>query len=511
MAEGKPTLFVLAGPEGSGKTTFYEQSMEAQRKLAPELRSSYISADKALVSADKVQKEQLGEQSTRAYGAGNLIANQLARDAIGAGRSVIVETSFAEKRDLDLVNDAKKAGYRVVVSHVQTQSPDLAVARVAERVKEGGRDAPEAAIRAEHARSAPLIAQAAKVADHTFVYDTSALNQAPKHLLTLERGRVTSAAPAAEIPTWAKEAYGQQLQQHREANVSAAEKSFAQAIDKAEQRVPGARVQIAGHKAGEYAGPIVEKTQHHVLQQTGEKDFVAHFKDRLAVVPTTDQNVKLTYTADRDRGKVEFQAPPAPKNEAALKQEVRDFLTQPREVAEKNPRLAAAYAAKDALSDKAWEARPRTDRVEKEVDQLITSSVAARLATGKNVEISRGQVDAVQYQVAARSLDSAIQDKQLNPDRNPRVDPEHRRIIVERSDQVARQLEGKVAAIQPESPAYKEAQRIAAQLAKHDGARSESPFASRELSSAYKQEQTREAQQGQQQAQQRQQGRGMDR
>lgn len=510
MAEGKPTLLVIAGPEGSGKTTYHQQELAAASKVPNSLRREYISNDsKPILSNDKVQ-QQLGENSTRAFGAGNLIAQQLAKEAIAEKRSVTYETSF-NRGDLALVDQAKSSGYRVVLHHVNTGSTELNVARIAERVKEGGRDAPASAVRADFENN-KLIAEASKKADYTFVLDSSQLNQPARHLATLERGRVTNSVPADQLPKWAKETYAEQLQQNQDRRQTAAERSFAAAVDKAEKRVPGADVQIAGHKPGTYSGPIVEATAHHKLQQTGPKEFVAHFNARLAVSPSKDQDVTLTYGANREPAKVEFLAPAAPRDPEKLKAEVRDFLTQSREQASKNPRLEVAYAAFDKLQEKAIDAGPRTDKVERDVDQIIKNSIAARLSTGKNIEISKGQVDAVQYQVASRSLDAALQEKQLNPERTPRIDPEHRRIIVDRSEQIVRATEGRVATIEPQSPAFKEAQRIAGQLAKHDGVRSDSPFASKDLANAYQNQQLTELKQSQQLQQQRQaqRGRGLD-
>lgn len=399
--QGKPTMYVIAGPEGSGKTTFYEQTMVAGSKLVPELRPAYV-------SADKVQDQMLGDKTNRAYGAGNLIADQQARSLMGDRKSFVAETTFANDRDLKLVTDAKEAGYRVVLFQMQTKSPELSVARVAERVKEGGRDAPEAIIRADYARAPALIAQAAQKADHTYVYDTSALNQAPAHVLTLERGRVTS--QARELPDWAKLQYGKELQIARDGSVSAAERSFANAIAKAEQRTPGANVQVGGYKAAEYTGPIVANTNHHVLQQTGEKQYVAHFKDRLAAIPNEKAyagEMKISYGADRDKGRIEFAPNHGLQTDAQNKQDARDFLTKPREAAVQNPRLAAAYAVTDRLENAAWTAGPHTDKVEQRVNEVIRSSVAARLQQGKPMEISRPMVDAVNNQVASRNQEHA--------------------------------------------------------------------------------------------------------
>lgn len=512
MSEGKPTIYILAGPEGSGKST-YKASIDAEvNKIAPHLRGGYIGGDKTSVSPDQVQAA-LKEQGVRAFGAGNVIAHQQARDALSRRDTFTYETSFSNRQDLALVDQAKANGYRVVLTHIQTQKPELNVARIAERVKEGGRDAPADSVRRDFQDSPKLIAEASKRADYTFVMDSSALNVAPKHLATLERGRVSSAVPAKDMPTWAKEAYGQQLQQYAEQRLTAAEKSFAAIVDKAEQRVPGASVRVAGHQAGEHRGTIVEHSPHHVLQQTGPKDFVAHLNARLAVGVSKGQDVTLSYGANREPGRVTFNAEPA-RDEAQRKGEAREFLGEFKDGQTNNPRIAAAYAAYDALRNKAAEAGPRTDAVEKSVDQSIKNTIAGRMVSGKPMEISQQSVDAVRYQVAARSLDSALEARQLNPDRPVKIEPEHRKIIVDYTDRVAQAAEGRVTNIEPKSPAFQEAERMAKQLAKHDGARTESPFASNALSSTYQATQTaalREQNQAKQLDQQRMAGRDMGR
>lgn len=510
MAEGKPTIYIVAGPEGSGKSAMLQQNAAQREGLSPHLKGEHIGADKPLLSGAKAS-ELLGDKSANSHAASQVVALQQARNAVAEKKSFTYETSFANRGDLNLVDQAKANGYRVVIAHVQTGSAELNVARVAERAREGGRDASPAAVRQEYQAAPKLIAEASKKADYTFVMDSSALNQPARHLATLERGRVTNSVPNAEMPGWAKEAYSQQLQAHRDSRTTPAERSFASAIDKAEQLVPRANVKVAGHEQGSSSGPVVDRSSHHLLQQTGPKDFVVHFESRLAVPVKNGQDVTLSYGANREAGKVTYNAPEASRDPEKVKAEVRDFLTQPRAQAEKNPRLAAAYSAYDALHAKAAETGPRNEQVEKGVDQAIKNSIAARLSTGKQVEVTRSSVDAVQYQVASRSLDSALQEKQLHPDRNPQINPDHRRIIVERTDAVVRSSEGRVATLEPPSAAHKEAQRMATQLAKHDGAKADSPFATREATNLYQKEQTDTMKQQQVQQQQRQQARGMDR
>lgn len=499
MAQGKPVLMIVAGSEGSGKTTHIEQDI-------PKIKTPGY--ERPFVSADKVQGELLRETGTRAFGAGNLIAEQQTRELIAQRKSVTYETSFSNPRDVDLVKDAKAAGYHVSIHQVQVKSVELAQARVAERVREGGRDAPASTIRAEFENSPKLVAQASKYADYTFVQDSSRLNEPARTLAVIEKGKIRSAVPEAEMPEWAKKAYAQQLSTYRDGNVSAAEKSFAQAVDRAEKLSPGATVRVAGHQPGEFKGPIVASTQHHELQKTGEKEFVAHFRERLAISPGKDNEVAIKYGADRDKARVEYLAP-KPANENEAKADARQFIekAQGKNLSVQNPRVEAAYSAFTQLEAKIAETNPRTDKVEREVTDMARNSIAARLASGKTVEINRQTVEQVQYQVASKSIDAAVEQKMMDSRSNPRVDPEHRRIVVENADKIARAADTRVTEIKPESPQFKDAQRIAAQLARFDGAKGESPFNSREMNSAYAKQQTDDMRQ-QNMQQQRQQARG---
>ncbi len=68
---------------------------------------------------------------------------------------------FSHPSKLDLITEAKGLGYRVMTFHISVAHADLSVARVTERVKEGGHPVPEEKIRNRYDRSGPL--QDAKV------------------------------------------------------------------------------------------------------------------------------------------------------------------------------------------------------------------------------------------------------------------------------------------------------------------------------------------------------------
>ncbi len=93
--------------------------------------------------------------------------------------------------------------------HISVEHPDLSVARVGERVKEGGHPVPEEKIRNRYDRSGPLIRQAILQSDIGHVFDNSQLNQPPQRALSLTNGVLTFALP--QLPTWVLDLYSDDL------------------------------------------------------------------------------------------------------------------------------------------------------------------------------------------------------------------------------------------------------------------------------------------------------------
>jgi predicted ABC-type ATPase len=189
----RPTLFLIAGPNGAGKTTFYETVLEQR-----------VSA--TFINADVIQRNELDEPSVdAAYRAAEIAASR--RDKLLRQRqSFVTETVFSHPSKLALLHRAKESGFRIVVFHLHVNSPDLAVARVVERVQEGGHPVPEQKVRARYERNQELIRTAVSLADHGAVYDASALNEAPRLLMRTIGGRAEYVAN--DTPKWFRELYG---------------------------------------------------------------------------------------------------------------------------------------------------------------------------------------------------------------------------------------------------------------------------------------------------------------
>lgn len=131
----RPTLVVLAGPNGAGKSTLYET------RVRPRFAGPFI-------NADVIQRDELrcAEPET-AYEAARIAAARRT-EYLEKGMDFVTETVFSHPSKLDLISAAQDAGFDVVVMHVGIETPDLSVARVAARVREGGHGVPEDKVRA---------------------------------------------------------------------------------------------------------------------------------------------------------------------------------------------------------------------------------------------------------------------------------------------------------------------------------------------------------------------------
>ncbi|MFC0205333.1 zeta toxin family protein [Novosphingobium soli] len=185
-------MVVLAGPNGAGKSTLY------QTRVAPGFAGPFI-------NADVIQRDELRDPSPAASYEAARIAAQRRADHLACRRDFVTETVFSHPSKLALIDDARAAGFTIIVMHVGVETPDLSVARVGTRVEEGGHLVPEDKIRTRWIRSAPLIRAAVLKADRGLVFDNSRLNQAPDHCLTFARGRLTFALP--RLPGWIRSAY----------------------------------------------------------------------------------------------------------------------------------------------------------------------------------------------------------------------------------------------------------------------------------------------------------------
>ena len=203
MSDGRrPILHVIAGPNGAGKTTLYRDRLE---KLYP--AAEFVNADELAIKAFGHPARTAAESAR-----GQELAEQRRRELMAERQSLVTESTFSHPSKVDLVREAKAAGYEVVLYHVNVRSPTLSVARVADRVDKRGHPVPEDRIRQRYERNQPLIREAAKLADRAYVFDNSAVGKPHELALILKCGEVVRVSE--NIPTWVRQLYAEELMGH---------------------------------------------------------------------------------------------------------------------------------------------------------------------------------------------------------------------------------------------------------------------------------------------------------
>lgn len=202
MAADEPILHVLAGPNGAGKSTLYEAVVRR-------------TTDAEFVNADHLVRSALGRHALTQADAelGQRLAEDRRAGLMASRQSFVTESTFSHPSKLELLRGARAVGYRVVVYHVNLDTPDLAVDRVAFRQGRGGHPVPEDRIRGRYERNQPLIRDAVRFADIGRVFDNSISGRPPRQVIGFQSGRIISAEPA--LPDWAARLYAEDLAQAR--------------------------------------------------------------------------------------------------------------------------------------------------------------------------------------------------------------------------------------------------------------------------------------------------------
>ena len=128
-------MVVIAGPNGAGKST------TAPRLLRGALAvTEFVNADAIAQGLSAFRPESV------AFTAGRVMLHRL--HALAAARETFAfETTLASRNFAPWLRTLKGQGFRVHVTFLSLPTADLAVARVAERVRQGGHDVPENVVR----------------------------------------------------------------------------------------------------------------------------------------------------------------------------------------------------------------------------------------------------------------------------------------------------------------------------------------------------------------------------
>jgi predicted ABC-type ATPase len=144
------------------------------------------------INPDDVAATLAGDYETRVRAA-QIIADERRAQAIADRRSFSFETVMSHPSKLDVLRDAKSAGFHVEMFFIATDNPETNVKRVATRVAKGGHDVPADRIVARYRRTLSLLPEAIGICDRVTLFDNSGSSIMPWFRLDRdETGAVTT-------------------------------------------------------------------------------------------------------------------------------------------------------------------------------------------------------------------------------------------------------------------------------------------------------------------------------
>lgn len=159
----KPALLVIAGPNGTGKTT-----------VTVRLREERWSDGVEYINPDEIARDRFGDWNAPAAVLDAARWAEARREALlASGEGIAFETVLSTSSKIDFIARAKQRGYFVRVFFIGTSDPRINAARVAGRVMDGGHTVPIDKIVQRYVRSMGNLSAAIEIADRVYVYDNS--------------------------------------------------------------------------------------------------------------------------------------------------------------------------------------------------------------------------------------------------------------------------------------------------------------------------------------------------
>ena len=193
MTNRRPTLCVVAGPNGSGKTTTTIQ-----------LLNNAWAADSLYINPDNIAQEMFGDwNSPEAVLKAAEKATQMRYECLEQGRDFVFETVFSSPEKLEFLKKAKEAGFFIRFFYVCTSDPSINVARITQRYLNGGHEVPISKVISRYYKSLLNAEEAIAFVDRAYVYDNSIDDQLPRLLYRTIDGELFKRY-TEEIPNWAQ-------------------------------------------------------------------------------------------------------------------------------------------------------------------------------------------------------------------------------------------------------------------------------------------------------------------
>ena len=187
----KPVLIVIAGPNGSGKTS--TTSLVIKHEWAEQCVYIY---------PDEIAQSKFGDwNDVNAVRQAVEYCETWREQLLQERKDFIFETVLSSEGKVDFMKRAKEAGYFIRMFFICTESPTINAARIANRVMEGGHDVPIKKIISRYEKAIINAIKVAGFADRAYFYDNSIENQNAQLLFRTIDGKLAKQY-ADTLPQW---------------------------------------------------------------------------------------------------------------------------------------------------------------------------------------------------------------------------------------------------------------------------------------------------------------------
>jgi len=185
-------LIIIAGPNGSGKTSVTTKILEHQ----------WIEGC-TYINPDNIARDDFGDwNSPEAVFKAVKKAAEVREKCLTKKESIIFETVLSAPDKIDFILRAKEAGYFTRLFFIGTNHPSINAYRIANRVMEGGHDVPIHKIISRFSKSISNCCAVSTIVDRLYVYDNSVEQADAKLLFRATDGKL--AKTYCEINPWAQ-------------------------------------------------------------------------------------------------------------------------------------------------------------------------------------------------------------------------------------------------------------------------------------------------------------------
>ncbi|MGL4438329.1 MAG: AAA family ATPase [Bosea sp. (in: a-proteobacteria)] len=182
MSVKPPTLWLVAGPNGVGKTTYAFRHI---RQVSGSVR--FINLDEIARGLSPLQPDDGRLEAARIalLQIGNWLDSAPVAGVTDLRKSFTIETTLAGVTHLRTIARAQAAGWHVGLLYFAVRDVEVCIQRIARRVSEGGHNVPETDARRRFLRSSANFARYVRAVDFWRVFDNTHLG----HPTVVSEGR----------------------------------------------------------------------------------------------------------------------------------------------------------------------------------------------------------------------------------------------------------------------------------------------------------------------------------